>query len=246
MSGVRRTKLAVEAERRAREQRLRLGAQVREARARRGRTQGQLAAPAGVGRLVISRLERGHGRLDLELLQRVALALGVPLTVSLGRDLDAPSADAGHLLIQELLLKQARTVGLAATFELAMRSAEPWRSIDVCLASEATRRMIVAECWNSIGDIGGSARGSARKRAEAEAAGVARWGADASAALVWIVRATARNRRLLNRYPEVFATRFPGSSRAWVAALTQGTPTPVDDGLIWCDIGGTRLFEWRS
>lgn len=61
------------------------------------------------------------------------------------------------------------------------------------------------------------------------------WGPSARAALVWVVRATARNRLLVARYPEVFATRFPGSSRAWVAALTAGGPIPTEPGLVWCD-----------
>ena len=246
MSGVRRSRLAGDAERRARDRRIRLGAQVRETRERRGWTQQRLAGSAGVGRLVIGRFERGEGRIDLELLERVALALGLPLAVTFGRDLDATPADAGHLLIQELVLRHARAIGLDASFELAVRPAEPWRSIDACLTADALRRLIVVECWNTIGDIGAAARGSARKRAEAEAAAVSRWGPDGGGALVWVVRATARNRRLLARYPEIFAARFPGSSRAWVATLTRGSPPPADDGLVWCDVGGTRLFEWRG
>jgi transcriptional regulator with XRE-family HTH domain len=198
-----------------------------------------------VGRLVIGRLERGEGRLDLELLQRVALALGVPLGVSLGRDLDPAPADAGHLTIQELVLRHARRLAIDASFELPTRPAEPWRSIDVGLVNEKRRHITVVECWNTIGDIGAAARTSSRKRAEAEAAAVARWGGEGRAGLVWVVRATARNHRLLGRYPEVFAARFPGSSRGWVVALTEGGSPPDGDGLIWADVGGTRLFEWR-
>jgi hypothetical protein len=43
----------------------------------------------------------------------------------------------------------------------------------------------------------------------------------------------------------VFASRFPGSSRRWVDALTTGTPPPRETGLVWCDVGATRLSEWR-
>ncbi len=62
---------------------------------------------------------------------------------------------------------------------------------------------------------------------------------------VWVVRAAARNRALVARYPEVFAARFPGSSARWVAALTHGTEPPPEPGLVWCDVGATRLFAWR-
>ena len=86
----------------------------------------------------------------------------------------------------------------------------------------ARRRLIHVECWNTIGDIGAAARSSARKQAELADLAIARWGTDATTGLVWVVRATARNRALVARYPEVFASRFPGSSRGWVEALISG------------------------
>lgn len=246
MSGVRRTRLVGEAERRARERRVALGSQVRAARERRGWTQHKLAMRAGVGRLVVGRFERAEGRIDLELLERLTLALGVSLAIAIGRDLDQGPADAGHLAIQELVLRLAREAGLEAEFEGPSRSSEPWRSVDVRLATPAERRVAVAECWNSIGDVGAAARASSRKRLDAEASAIARWGPGGRAALVWVVRATARNRRLVAKYPEVIGARFPGSSRQWVAALTDGAPPPETDGLVWCDVAGTRLYEWRS
>jgi hypothetical protein len=63
-----------------------------------------------------------------------------------------------------------------------------------------------------------------RKLAELEDLAAARWGSDATVGLVWIVRATTRNRALVARYPEIFAARFPGSSSGWVRALTLGQP----------------------
>ena len=61
----------------------------------------------------------------------------------------------------------------------------------------------------------------------------------------WVVRATRANRALIARYPELFATRFPGSSLAWLATLTTGRSAPTHAGLIWCDVGATRLFAMR-
>jgi hypothetical protein len=60
-----------------------------------------------------------------------------------------------------------------------------------------------------------------------------------------VVRATAGDRDLLRRYPEVFAARFPGPSRHWIDVLMTGIAPPTEPGLVWCDIGATRLFEWR-
>lgn len=137
--------------------------------------------------------------------------------------------------MQELLLRLGRAAGFDRQFELATRPTEPWRSADVVLGSEARRTLIHEECWNSFGDLGSAARSSTRKLAELEEMAIGMWGPSARAALVWVVRATARNRLLVARYPEVFATRFPGSSRAWVAALTAGGPIPTEPGLVWCD-----------
>ena len=57
-----------------------------------------------------------------------------------------------------------------------------------------------------------ASRSSSRKATELEALAVGRWGPAAQARHLWVVRATARNRDLLARYPEVFAARFQGSS----------------------------------
>ncbi len=246
MPGVRRPQSALDVERRNREQQARIGAEIQAMRERRGWTRIQLAERAGLGRMVESRIERGVGNPDLDALQRIAVALGRPLLVSFGgRDPSETPADAGHLAIQELVLRVGRAAGYTGSFELPTRPAEPWRSADVGLASEARRRLIETECWNTIGDVGAAARSSARKLAELQDLAIARWGAGASTGLVWVVRATARNRALLARYPEVFASRFPGSSRGWVEALTRGTTPPAEPGLIWCDVGATRLFAWR-
>jgi hypothetical protein len=144
-----------------------------------------------------------------------------------------------------LTLRIGRAAGYSGTFELATRPTEPWRSGDVGLASARYRRLILVECWNTIGDIGAAVRSSTRKHAELRDLAVARWGLGGTTHLLWIVRATARNRALIARYPEVFARRFPGSSRQWADALTRGTMPPDEPGLVWCDVAATRLFAWR-
>ena len=142
----------------------------------------------------------------------------MPLQVELQRDPQQEPQDAGHLGIQELVLRLGRRAGTAACSSCRRSPTEPWRSIDVGLADDRRRRLIVVECWNTIGDIGAAARTSTRKLAEAEALAALRWGdRPHTTGLVWVVRATARNRELVARYPEVFAARFPGSSAGWVA-----------------------------
>jgi transcriptional regulator with XRE-family HTH domain len=242
-----RTQVSMDAEQANREQLARLGADVREARQRRHLTQRRLGTRVGLSQSAISRAERGlGGGLTLDAWQRIALALGVTLRVTLQRDPLAETADAGHLAMQELLLRHGRVGGYRGLAELPTKPQEPWRSIDVALLDDRRRRLVVAECWNTIGDIGAAARASNRKQAEAEALAAARWGDQAHVVgLVWVVRATARNRALVARYPEVFAARFPGSSAAWVRALTAGGEPPRQPGLVWASVDGTRLFAWR-
>src|SRR5436189_5631650 len=79
MPGRRRRALAVEAERRVGELKRRIGGEVVAMRRRRSWTQDRLAERAGINRLVVSRVGRGDVALVLELLQRLAIALVIPL-----------------------------------------------------------------------------------------------------------------------------------------------------------------------
>lgn len=242
-----RTQLALEAARANREQLVRLGAEIRAARLRRRLTQARLGARVGLSQSAVSRAERGlGGGLTLDAWQRIAAALCIPLRVTLQRDPQGNTADAGHLAMQELVLRTGRAAGYRGLVELPTKPAEPWRSIDVALIDDEHRRIVVIECWNTIGDVGAAARTSARKQAEAEAIATARWGeAPHYVGLCWVVRATARNRALVARYPEVLAARFPGSSAGWLRALTSGTEPPPGAGLVWSSADGSRLTAWR-
>jgi transcriptional regulator with XRE-family HTH domain len=246
LSRGRRAAIAIEADRLARDQLGQIGREVRASRRRRAWTQAQLAERSGLARDVVGRIELAKTRLDVDALQRIGLALGRRLQIRFGRDsLDEP-VDAGHLAMQELVLRLGRAAGCTGSFELPTRPAEPWRSIDVVLGCAARRFMILCECWNTIGDIGAAVRSTTRKAAELEAMAAGRFGPDVDVGTVWVVRATARNRSLVARYPEVFASRFPGSSRQWVEALNRGPAPPKEAGLVWCDIAANRLFAWRQ
>jgi transcriptional regulator with XRE-family HTH domain len=214
---------------------------------RRRFTQAQLAVKVGLSQSCISDAELGDGgSLSIAAWQRMALVLGIPLRVELGRDPLQLPEDAGHLDIQELVLRLGREIGCARTFELATRPEDPTRSTDVGLTDDTHRRLLQIECVNTFGKINAAIRSSDRKRAEAEQLAVAiGHGTHYTVHTCWVIRSTRRNRALLARYPELFSTRFPGSSRQWIAALTKGAPPPERPGLVWCDMNAARLFEWR-
>lgn len=139
------------------------------------------------------------------------------------------------------MLGLAHATGRHGTFELPTRPLDPTRSTDVGIRDARHRVRILAECWNTFGDLGAAARGTHRKAAEAAAT----W-PDDRIATVWVVRATAANRRLLARYPHILAASFPGSSRAWVRALARGDVAPsAEPGIVWYDAGTGRLSEHR-
>jgi transcriptional regulator with XRE-family HTH domain len=243
----RRSARAREIDRASEESARQLGRAVRAARTRRRLTQSQLGDEVGISQSEVSRLELGGGtgspiRVWLEL----AVALGLRARFELRRDWREEPVDAGHLAIQELRLPHATATGCSGTFELAIHASDPARSVDVFVRDDARRRLIVEEAWNAFGDIGAGARSFDRKLAAAAEFAVALGGERPYAVHgLWVIRATTRNRGIIARYPEVFARRFPGSSRAWVRALTGGEAAPAEPGLVWCDVAATRLLEWR-
>jgi transcriptional regulator with XRE-family HTH domain len=221
-----------------------LGGLVRHARRARRMTQAALAARVGVSGARLSEIERGHGsRAPLETWIAIGMALDRPLAVTLSRPLrpaDTDDAAAGHLRIQEHILKLARATGRTGAFELPTRPLDPSRSADIGLDDTAHATRILIECWNTIGDLGAAVRATHRKLAEAAAT----W-PDERIASVWVVAATAANRALLARYPHVIEATFPGPSRAWVSTLKHGTRAPGEPGLVWFDPAAGRLTEHR-
>jgi hypothetical protein len=193
----------------------------------------------------LSEIERGHGaRAPLETWVALGAALGRPLAVSLTRPLAAGRdefADAGHLDVQEHVLRLARATGRHGTFELPTRPTDPSRSTDVGIRDPRHHTRILVECWNTFGDLGAASRSTYRKQAEAAAT----WPADRIAG-VWVVRSTAANRALLARYPHIIDATFSGSSRGWVRVLCVGdVPPPTGTGLVWYDAATGRLHEHR-
>lgn len=230
---------------------LSLGRDVREGRNRRSMTQRAAADKVGISQTSWSRIERGlGGQVPLQTWVALGIVLDRPLAVGFSRALGAPRgpSDAGHLEIQEYVLALARATGRRGTFELPTRPADPARSTDVGLRDDRHRVLIQTECWNTFGDLGAAIRATNRKAVEAAAHAIAIGGTDDEpyrVACVWVIRASAGNRALLARYPHIVDAAFPGSSRRWIAALTEGAEPPTEPGLVWFDPGKRRLTEHR-
>jgi transcriptional regulator with XRE-family HTH domain len=220
-----------------------LGGVIRSARRARRWSLATLAARVRISPARLSEIERGlGGRAPLETWIALGIAIGRPLAVTASKPFpDDRPADAGHLDIQEHLLGLGRATGRAGTFEVPTRPSDPLRSTDVGLRDPERRVRILAECWNTFGDIGAAVRATHRKEQEATAT----WPED-RIAIVWIVRSSEANRRLLARFPHILDAAFPGSSRAWVRALEAGRDPPDRPGLVWFDPATRRLRERRA
>ena len=221
-----------------------LGGQARAWRRAKRYSIAHVARRVGMSVARLSEIERGLGaRAPLETWVALGIALDRPLAVTFSRSPDGRSTgplDAGHLEIQEYVLRLARATGRPGAFEVPTRPSDPSRSTDVGFRDPATRVRFLAECWNTFGDLGAAVRATRRKQFEAAAA----WPED-RIATVWIVRATAVNRDLLARYPSIIDAAFPGSSRRWVGALVEGSPPPREPGIVWYDPGTRRLMDRR-
>jgi hypothetical protein len=208
-----------------------------------------LAARVGVHQTAISRIELGHGAsVPLRLWVSLGVALGRPLAIALTRPLGEmrEPADAGHLAMQERLLELARAAGRTVSFELPTRPMSPSRSIDVCVRDTRHRVLLIQEAWNTFGDLGAAVRSTNRKADEAtDLAATVDDGPPYRVAAVWVIRPAAANRALVSRYPQIFRAAFPGSSRAWAAALTAGAAPPSRPGLVWLDPASGRVTEAR-
>jgi transcriptional regulator with XRE-family HTH domain len=158
---------------------LAFGREIRVSRRRRRLSQQALADRVGISRPALSSIELGKNTgVLLRTCVALGTALGRQLQVGLSRDAADEPPDAGHLSMQELVLRLGRPAGYTGRFELPTRPSDPTRSTDVNLLDRTGRRMVLAECWNSFGDLGAAARSSSRKLAEAKAFAIAHGGED--------------------------------------------------------------------
>jgi hypothetical protein len=161
--------------------------------------------------------------------------------------------DAVHLRNQELVLRIASGGGWRGVPEQAL-DADLARSRhgDVVLSrrrAAAAQEVCLIEVVDWVADAGESVRDFQRRVAVLDRYAVARMRPGDAVPIsggCWLLRATRRNRGLVNEHRHFFRGRFPGSGRAWLAALTDpAAPMPTEPALLWVDVGGTRIFAAR-
>jgi transcriptional regulator with XRE-family HTH domain len=231
----------------------RLGIALREARLAGHLKQSELATATLLSQPEISRLERGYGlTASIETWAIVAAAAGSQLAAFL-EELPAATRprDYEHLRRQQLVMKIGAAGGWRAKSEHRIdRGSDRSRSIDVVLERAVSRETAVVEVWDWFGDVGAAWRGFdakvaaiARSCAEQELSGGLPWRVEG----VIILRATRRNGQLVREFNALFASHFPASSHAWLAALTRNDRAmPDQPGFLWTNVRGTRLVARRQ
>ena len=250
-----RTPAQAAADRQADELAGRLGLTLKDARKQRRLTQRQAAQIAGLSPSTWSWLEIGRdGRVTMATLNRAAMALGSGLNAYLKQTSAASQPrDAVHLRNQELVIRAAVPGGWQSLpEELIDREARTSRAADVLLCrvtkGQPTHYALI-EIWDWFDDVGAAARDWGRRLEAVDRYAIARMVTDGPLPRTsgcWVVRATQRNRSLVNEHRGFFRSRFPGSAHAWLTALTNPAATmPGQPALLWVTVNGARLFPSR-
>jgi transcriptional regulator with XRE-family HTH domain len=230
-----------------------VGVMLRDARKQLGYRQLEASTLAGISRSEWSELERGKSSVTLHTLNRAANAVNAPLEAFLrnASAADLPR-DATQLKGQELVLALSQPGGWQGLPEEPIdRDARASRAADVLLfrrRPEVADEYALMEIIDWFDDVGEPLRAWSSRLSAVDRYAVARMTDDVlpRSSGCWIVRATARNRRLVTSHTNIFRARFPGSGRAWLAALTAPSVSmPGEPCLIWISVKGDRLFPAR-
>ncbi len=233
----------------------RLGAALRDARLKLGYRQVDAARRAGFSQATWSSLEIDRdASYTLATWDRAAHAVGTTLNAYLpaATATDLPR-DSVHLRNQELVLRTASAGGWRGVAEQALdHDLTRSRHGDVVLGrtrAEAGQEWCLAEVVDWADDVGESVRDFDRRLSALDRYAIAKMRGDEplpSASGLWLLRATIRNRRLVAEHRLFFRGRFPGSGRAWLAALTDpAVAMPLEPALLWVNVKGERIFLGR-
>ena len=252
----RRATAAAAADRHSSDLARKLGGALADARRRARLSQRAAATKAGLSQATWSSLENERdARYTLATWDRAAFAVGTSLSAYLpeASAADQPR-DAVQLRAQELVIKMARPGGWHGLPEEQIdREARSSRFADVVLARPRIQPTEVAliEIIDWFDDVGAPMRAWPRRLEAVERSAIAKMVGDQAVPRVsgcWVIRATRRNRELVAQHENLFRNRFPGSGRAWLAALTDpAKPMPEEAAILWVSVSGDRIFavRWR-
>ncbi len=252
-----RTPLQASADRAAQATADKLATMLKDGRVRFKYRQVDAADRAGMSRGRWADLEAGRGGdAPIATWSRAAFAVGGSLDAWIKQtSATTPPKDAVHLRHQELVIRMSQGGGWTALPEEFLdREARTSRAADVLLTRRSPNNKAQREyaLWNVtdwIEDAGAVVRDFTRRLDATDRYATARMQGDEPVPIsagCWLVRATRRNRELVGEHRHFFRGRFPGSGRAWLAALTTpDAPLPKKPALLWVSVAGDRITPAR-
>ena len=196
---------------------VRLGADVRLLRRRKGWTQARLAAEAGVRRWVVSEIECGRGdRFPLRTTRRVVDAVGGYLSVRIqfhGEALDR-LRDAAHARLVDRLVAFLAALGWVAETEVTFNHFGERGSIDILAFHPRFGALLIIEVKTVVPDVGGLQMTLDRKVRIAPELARARGWTVASVSRLLVVAESSTARRRVDAHAATFAAAFPVRNEA--------------------------------
>lgn len=225
----------------------RFGQGVRALRRRRGWTQAQLAAAAGMSQAAVSRAECGRaGCLTGDLLDRLVAPLGARVETRLlwhGEGLDR-LVDARHAAIVEVVVLRLTRLGWDSGVEVTFSVYGERGSIDVLAFHPQTRSLLVIEAKSVVPDLQAMLAAVDRKVRLASGVGRDRGWHATSVSTILVIPDTTTNRDRVRRHAATLAARLPVRTAAlqrWLA-----TPSGIVAGILFVPSPTTRRASARA
>lgn len=235
-----RTRLQLDAERRARVLRHSIADEFAQLRTDSGAGLRAVAALAGVSAAELSRLERGLVLPSIETYVAVAQALGADLRVRLYPNTGPAVRDRWQARILEALLRALHPRWKALPEVIVRR---PVRGvIDVVLVDPMERVIVAAEIHSELRRIEQQLRWSQEKTAALPSSdGWAAVGADGMRVeRLLVLRSTAATREAFATFPNLFAAAYPASPTEALASLRTDRAWPAGSAVLWASSSAIR------
>jgi transcriptional regulator with XRE-family HTH domain len=236
-----RTNLQLLADRRSRDARRAIGADIRSNREDQGVSQRRLAAAADVDCGYLARVEAGTAGTSLEVLQRLATALGGEVSVRFFPGTGSPLRDRFQAPIVEELVRALHPCWRPS---LEVPVYRPARGVvDVVLARTDTATIVAGEVHSQVRRLEQQIRWSHLKSDSLPSADLWRFVAvdePPTVSRLLILRSAPATREVVRDYAATIATEYPARSAAAYDSLVEGAPWP-GAALLWADVEGDAV-----
>ena len=236
-----RTRLQLDADRRAADLRRRIAEDLRRLRLDAGASQVAVARLAGIDRSVVTRLEAGTLSPTVETYVRLAAALGADYTARVYPNTGPEIHDRHHVRMADAVMAAARERWRITPEVAVRRPARGW--IDLALHDPSARLVVATELESDLRRIEQLIRWSTEKAASIDSSSVARgWELDGvrpAVSRLLVVRWTRANRDVAEAARRLLREAYPADPRDALDAIA-GRATWPGPALLWARIDRGR------